>query len=215
MVHFVQQYSRVVLGSDKRKYVARVYAARDALRGLWDGWFVFFPLDGGRELATDRETTQTSLSAVHYWATGITSTYLEGALERARALLPEAQLARRRLHAEREEEMARAEAEAYAAAAAAARIEMHAAEQYRREAEELLVAEQVTSAREAAELHERAAAVARSQAREAERRRRKIERKLRAERRYTYVRSKAGQKAARAADRSSHKRTRTRNANRT
>src|SRR5436190_15293862 len=120
MVHFVQQYSQVVGSQAPHEYVARVYASQQP-NGRWDGWFVFFPLHGGRALATDRETTQSSLSAVDYWATGITTTYLEGALERALALLPEARLARRAQQAQREEEFAREEAAAYAEAAAAAR----------------------------------------------------------------------------------------------
>src|SRR5687767_11295929 len=97
-VRFLQQYSGTIIDPDGRRYVARVYAAcRPDDR--WDGWFVFFPLDGGRPLATDRETTQSSLAAVRYWAGGITTLYLEGALERARGLLPEAILARRRAQA--------------------------------------------------------------------------------------------------------------------
>jgi hypothetical protein len=205
MVHFVQQYSQILVAQDAQKYVVRVYAARQP-DGLWDGWFVFFPLYGGRALATDRETTQNSLSAVDYWATGITTTYLEGALKRARALLPEARLARRARQAEREEELARAEAAAYADAAAVARLETLAAEQRRREAEELLMAERAVSARSAADLHERAAAAARAEAREAERQRRQAERQPAAERRYV---SAAGQ-AARAEDRTPRPRARKR-----
>src|SRR5207237_269015 len=94
MVHFVMQYSQVLVAPDHNEYVARVYAATHS-EGHWDGWFVFFPLRGGREVATDRETTQNSLGAVSYWASGISTTYLEGALQRGRALLPEARLARR------------------------------------------------------------------------------------------------------------------------
>ena len=188
MVHFIQQYSQVVRGRDHRHYVARVYAARHPDRSLWDGWFVFFPLDGRRELATDRETTQSSLSAVAYWATSISTIYLEGALERARAFLPETRLARRAEQAAQQEELARAEARAYADTAAAARLEMRIAERRRREAEELLMTEQAISAREAAELHERAAAAARAQAAEAERRRRDIEKRERAEHRDTHRR---------------------------
>jgi len=197
MVRFVQQYTQVVISQDALKYVARVYAAQNP-DGRWDGWFVFFPLHGGPALATDRETMQSSLSAVSYWATGISTTYLEGALERARALLPEARLARRAQQAEREEELARAEAAAYAEAAAAARLETLEAKQRRREAEELLMAERAVSARSAADLHERAAAAARAEAREAERRRRQAKRHAGAERRY--VSSVAGQRAARAAN---------------
>jgi len=196
MVHFVQQYSQIVVSRDAHKYAARVYASQ-RLNGRWDGWFVFFPLHGGRTLATDRETTQRSLSAVAYWATGIRTTYLEGALERARALRPEAQLARRAQQAEREEELARGEAEAYAEAAAAARLEALEAKQRRRETEELLMAERSESARLAADLHERAAAAARAEVREAERRRREVEREARTERRYAS--NAAGERATHAA----------------
>jgi hypothetical protein len=136
---------------------------------LWDGWFVFFPLHEGRELATDRETTQPSLSAVSYWADGITTTYLEGAFERARAMLPEVRLARRAQYAEREETLARAEADIYAEAAAYARLHALQAAQRRREAEKLLLAERAESARIAADLHKQAAAAARAEARDAER----------------------------------------------
>lgn len=185
MVHFVMQYSQVLVAPDHNEYVVRVYAASHA-EGRWDGWFVFFPLRGGREVATDRETTQNSLAAVSYWATGISTTYLEGALQRARALLPEARLARRAQHAEREEELARAEATTYAEAAAVARLEAHEAARRRREAEEQLMAERAVAARMAADLHERAAAAARAEAREADRRRRHAERRTGAERRYVF-----------------------------
>jgi hypothetical protein len=160
MVHFVMQYSQVLVSPEHNDYVARVYAATHS-EGRWDGWFVFFPLHGGREVATDRETTQSSLAAVSYWASGISTTYLEGALQRARALLPEARLARRAQHAEREEELARAEAATYAEASAVARLEAHEAARRRREAEEQLMAERAVAAHMAAELHERAAAAAR------------------------------------------------------
>ena len=74
----------------------------------------------GRALATDRETTQGKREHVLYWATGLGSTYLQGALERALALQPEAQLARRAARAERQEFYALVEAEIYAAAVARA-----------------------------------------------------------------------------------------------
>jgi hypothetical protein len=119
-IHFVQQYSATLVDPYGRRYVARVYGACRP-DDLWDGWFVFFPLDGGRAVATDRETTQGSLAAVRYWASGISTVYLDGALERARAMLPEARLARRHAQAEGEEALARAEAAAYEAAAHAAR----------------------------------------------------------------------------------------------
>jgi hypothetical protein len=182
MVHFVMQYSQVLV-ADHNEYVVRVYASSHA-PARWDGWFVFFPLRGGRELATDRETTQNSLAAVSYWATGISTTYLEGALQRARALLPEARLSRRAHHAEREEDVARAEAAAYAEAAAMARLQAHHAAKRRREAEEQLMAERAVAARMAAELHERAAAAARAEAREAGWRQHHPDRRTHGERRH-------------------------------
>jgi hypothetical protein len=95
---------------------------------LWEAWLVFFSLRTGRALATDRETTQSTREHVIYWATGLTETYLQGALERALALTPEAQLARR---IAREEQAAYtlAEAQVYAAAAVGA---LRAAETARR-----------------------------------------------------------------------------------
>ena len=51
--------------------------------GRWEGWLVFVPADGSPPLATPRETTQSNRQAVTYWATGLASTYLEGAFTRA------------------------------------------------------------------------------------------------------------------------------------
>jgi hypothetical protein len=189
-VHFVQQYSGILVDHYGRRYVARVYGA---LRpdDLWDGWFVFFPLDGGRPLATDRETTQSNLGAVRYWATGITTIYLDGALERARAMLPEARLARRRARAEQEEELARAEAAVYEQAATAARFQALDADRRRREAEEQLLVEREAAARAAARLHDRAAASARHDASEAKQRRREFVRQHASRRRASRASARA------------------------
>src|SRR5436190_13462123 len=176
-VHFIQQYSPIIIDLYGRRYVARAYGARRP-DDLWDGWFVFFPLDGARPLATDRETTQSNLGAIRYWASGITSVYLHGALDRARALLPEARLARRQAQAEQEEALARSEAAAYEEAAAAARIEALDAERRRRETEEQLLVEREATAQAAARLHDRAAASARLDAIEARGRRREFNRQL-------------------------------------
>jgi hypothetical protein len=172
-VRFLQQYSLTIIDPDGRRYVARVYAACRP-DDLWDGWFVFFPLDGGPPLTTDRETTQSSLAAVRYWAGGISTVYLEGALERARRRLPEAILARRRAQAEEEETLARAEAAAYEEAAGAARMEALDADRRRREAEALLLVEREAVARAAARLHVQAAKSARRDASEASWRRREF-----------------------------------------
>lgn len=51
-------------------------------RGLWEGWIEFLPAGGGPPLRSTRETTQPNREDTIYWATGLTPTYLEGALER-------------------------------------------------------------------------------------------------------------------------------------
>jgi hypothetical protein len=51
--------------------------------GLWEGWLLFVPNTGAPPFRTDRETTQSTLEALAYWATGLQPVYLEGALDRA------------------------------------------------------------------------------------------------------------------------------------
>jgi hypothetical protein len=131
MVELIHQYRTLLPLADGRIYTARVYSDRQP-SGLWEGWFVFFPLDPGDALATDRETTQSKRDDVVYWATGITPTYLEGALRRAFEALPETRLARRAAWAELEETYVRAEADLYRAAATEARAWARAAAAERR-----------------------------------------------------------------------------------
>jgi hypothetical protein len=57
--------------------------------GSWGGWIVFFPLDGSPAVATDAETTQSTLESLGVWAAGLTAVYLEGALVRALQLAAE------------------------------------------------------------------------------------------------------------------------------
>lgn len=63
-------------------YAAKA-CARQRRDGLWEGWIEFENAVSGRVLRTPRETTQPNLADITYWATGLTNTYLEGALERA------------------------------------------------------------------------------------------------------------------------------------
>jgi hypothetical protein len=51
--------------------------------GLWQGWIEFLPMGEGEAIRSGRETTQSDRGDALYWATGLTSVYLEGALERA------------------------------------------------------------------------------------------------------------------------------------
>ena len=117
-IQFIQQYTHVLKTLPGEQYVARVYADRQP-GGLWEAWLVFFSLTTGAVLATDRETTQGKREYVLYWASGLSPTYLLGALERALDLRPEAQLARV-ARAQSQEAYALREAEIYAAAAASA-----------------------------------------------------------------------------------------------
>lgn len=50
---------------------------------IWEGWIEFAAQDGSEALRTPRETTQPDRAALVYWATGLSGTYLEGALSRA------------------------------------------------------------------------------------------------------------------------------------
>lgn len=123
-----------ILETPDGAYVARAYADQQP-GGLWEGWLAFFPLTGGRVLATDRETTQSKRGDVDYWAGGLTQTYLEGALRRALDRRPEVQLARLIARAETAEAYARAEADAYEAAAAEARAAVQRVQATRKSAE--------------------------------------------------------------------------------
>ena len=81
----IQEFKTRVMTEDGRVYTARAYAARRG--GDWVGWLVFVSEDGN-EITTDRETTQPDRRAVEYWASGLEPIYLDGALSRARELLP-------------------------------------------------------------------------------------------------------------------------------
>lgn len=118
-IQFVQQYTPILVGPTGERYVAQAYMDRQP-GGLWEAWLVFFSLETGAALATDRETTQSTREHIIYWATGLGETYLQGALERALGSRLEAELARRVAHAEQQEAYALAEARVYTAAAAGA-----------------------------------------------------------------------------------------------
>lgn len=50
--------------------------------GLWEGWLEF-TRDDSEVIRTSRETAQPRRDEVLYWATGLSTAYLEGAVERA------------------------------------------------------------------------------------------------------------------------------------
>src|SRR5205823_14504034 len=71
-----------VRGRDGTTYEARACGG-PMDDGRWQGWIEFVPIDGGRPVRSPRETTQPNRMDTEYWATGLTTVYLEGALQRA------------------------------------------------------------------------------------------------------------------------------------
>ena len=67
------------------RFAGRTYRAQVAGRPdgtIWEGWIEFVATDGSDVRRTPRETTQPNRQALAYWATGLSSTYLEGAFAR-------------------------------------------------------------------------------------------------------------------------------------
>jgi hypothetical protein len=78
----IQQYEPDVSAPNGSLWSARACAR--PYGGHWEGWIEFLPVGIDRSpVRTARETTQPDRHAVAYWAGGISSTYLEGALARA------------------------------------------------------------------------------------------------------------------------------------
>ena len=183
MLQRIQQYP--LFTSRGRTYRPRAYGQTQP-DGTWGGWIAFFPLDGSPAVATDRETTQSTLAALSVWASGLTSVYLEGALDRALQLtaaplvlanLDAAEYAALE-DAERLEtaaDIARASASVDEAAAAAARADAREIREQRLVTESALAAAEHAEATIEAGLHERAAGQARAVAADAARRSRKAQ----------------------------------------
>jgi len=76
------QYDAEFSDDSGRRYRARACGSERA-DGRWEGWLEFVPPDGGPTVRTERETTQPDRAFLEYWATGLTTTYLDGALLRA------------------------------------------------------------------------------------------------------------------------------------
>jgi hypothetical protein len=51
--------------------------------GLWEAWIEFLPVGSGTPVRSSRETTQPNRTDATYWAGGLSTVYLEGALQRA------------------------------------------------------------------------------------------------------------------------------------
>jgi sulfur relay (sulfurtransferase) DsrF/TusC family protein len=82
MAEVLVQFDPPVTDETGRTYVVRI-CGREAEDGRWEGWIEFHPQDGGLTLRTTRETEQPNRIDLKHWATGLTLSYVEGALERA------------------------------------------------------------------------------------------------------------------------------------
>jgi hypothetical protein len=181
--HRIQQYPLVHYGG--RPYRPRVYGEPQS-DGRWGGWIVFFPLDGSPAVATDRETTQSTLESLGVWAAGVTSVYLDGALVRALQLAAESLVLANLNEAEyaaledaerlqTAADIERATANIDEAAAAAARADADRLREERLVTESALAAAEEAAATIEADLHEHAAGQARAIAADAARRSRQAQ----------------------------------------
>ena len=82
MNELLQEFEETISGNDGDIYRAYVYG-RPQNGSTWQGWLVFERVRDHRRFATGTETTQPDAEAIVYWATGLTSAYFDGALERA------------------------------------------------------------------------------------------------------------------------------------
>jgi hypothetical protein len=82
MAHVLLTYQTTLATPEGRTYRAQA-CGRPRDDGTWEGWLEFLPDDASEVVRSGRETTQPNLADLEYWATGLTPTYLEGALDRA------------------------------------------------------------------------------------------------------------------------------------
>ncbi len=81
MAQTLAQYDTAIRGPQGRLYDAKA-CGRQRDGRLWEGWIEFEDRETGDTLRTGCETTQPNLVDLEYWATGLTTVYLEGALHR-------------------------------------------------------------------------------------------------------------------------------------
>jgi len=93
MAEILASFTAPIAGPNGLLYTARA-CGNKAADGLWQGWIEFTPMDGTPPIRSPRETTQPNRIDAEYWATGLTSIYLEGALRRALVGVPTVRQAR-------------------------------------------------------------------------------------------------------------------------
>jgi hypothetical protein len=174
MFHRIQQYELIYRSG--RWYRPRAYGDRQP-DGTWDGWLIFFPIDGSTAIAPPGpETTQSTWAVLVVWAADLTLAYLEGALARAlrlaqRSLLID-QLADAEYEALEDAERLERSAEVERTAASAARADAKRIRRQRLDTERALAATEEAAAKREANVLAQAAREARAVAADAARRRR-------------------------------------------
>jgi hypothetical protein len=83
MKQLVHERDIALFDTEGRAYDRAFIWAEPQPLGTWGAWIEFLSQDGARVLRTDRETTQSNLEGVAYWATGLEPVYFEGAFHRA------------------------------------------------------------------------------------------------------------------------------------
>jgi hypothetical protein len=83
MAEVLLKFEATLAGPHGRSYVAKACGRPVEGGDRWEGWLEFVPDDDSPVLRTGEETIQPHREALLYWATGLSVTYLEGALERA------------------------------------------------------------------------------------------------------------------------------------
>ena len=87
MERLLQTFETPFRDTDGDTYDVQVYG-RSRPGDTWEGWLVFTRQRDGVRYITQTETTQPSSEAVLYWATGLSTTYFDGAFVRARGPAP-------------------------------------------------------------------------------------------------------------------------------
>ena len=86
MSEILVKYDEPILASNGANYFAQAVGSEMG-GGLWEGWIEFFPVrELGSAVESGRETTQPNRKNLEFWAQGLTTVYLEGALDRAISL---------------------------------------------------------------------------------------------------------------------------------
>jgi hypothetical protein len=82
MERLLQQFETTFRDKAGDTYTGYVFA-RPRPRTTWEGFLIFERHRDGERFSTGTETTQPTAEAVLYWATGLTTAYFDGALNRA------------------------------------------------------------------------------------------------------------------------------------